>query len=317
MIEQPTIVGIDVGRDRLDVYIHPNGETMVIPNTQQGFRVLVKALKIHEPSIVVMESTAGYERPVAYALQEADIPVSIVNGNRVRNFRNAKGIKAKTDPIDAKLLAEFGSWMSLRITILPDAAERELRDLVSRRAQLVVMQTQERNHRCRASAKLRPYVEETIASLSNQQTQIEIEIAEALEKNPLWKQSAKLLRSIPGVGAVTAATIIARMPEIGRINRREIAALVGVAPYNHDSGAVQGKRTIGGGRKDLRNVLYMATLSAVRCNPVIKMFYDRLIAAGKAPKLAITACMRKLIVIINSMVRNGEPWRSATSDVGV
>ena len=317
MIDQPITVGIDVGSERLDVYIRSTGETMAVPNTTQGFRVLVKVLKVHEPSLVVMESTAGYERPVAYALDEADIPVAIVNGDRVRSFRNAKGIKAKTDRIDAKMLAEYGAVMLPRVTILPNAAERDLRNLVSRRQQLVKMQIGEQHHLRRASAKLRPYVEETIASLSSQQLQIEIEIAEAVDKNPVWKQKSALLCSVPGVGVVTAATIIARMPEIGLVNRREIAALVGVAPYNQDSGRVEGKRTIGGGRKDLRNALYMATLSAVRCNPVIKMFYDRLIAAGKAPKLAITACMRKLIVIINSMVRNGEPWRSATSDVGI
>lgn len=317
MIDQSTSIGIDVGRDRLDVYIRPIGETMVVRNTKQDLRKLAKVLKVHDPSRVVVESTAGYERPVAYALDALDIPVSIVNGDRVRSFRKAKGIKAKTDPIDAKLLAEYGAMMLPRTTILPGPDERELRDLVSRRAQLVRMQTQEQNHLRRASAKLRSCVEETLAALSKQRIQIEIEIAEALDKNPAWKKRAVLLRGVPGVGVVTAATIIARMPEIGLVDRREIAALVGVAPYNQDSGRVEGKRTIGGGRKDVRNILYMATLSAVRHNSVIRTFHDRLIAAGKPPKVALTACMRKMVVIMNAMIRTGEPWRPNPSDAGV
>ena len=317
MIHQATSVGIDVARDRLDVHIRPTGETMAVPNARKDIRQLVKILTVHDPSIVVMESTAGYERPVAYALDAAGIPVSIVNADRVRSFRKAKGLKAKTDAIDAKLLSEYGAVMVPRITILPNPAERELRELVSRRAQLVVMHTQERNHLCRASTKMRPYVEETMASLDEQLNQITLEIEQALQNDPVWKQREEQLCSVPGIGMVTAATIIARMPEIGRVTRGEVAALVGVAPFNRDSGAVEGKRTIGGGRKDVRNILYMATLSAVRCNPVIKAFYNRLITAGKAKKVALTACMRKMIVIINAMVRDGEVWRPAASSAGV
>ena len=317
MIDQATSVGIDVARDRLDVYIRATGETMAFPNTEKGIRRLVKVLKIHDLSSVVMESTAGYERPVAYAMDAADIPVSIVNADRVRNFIRAKGVKAKTDAIDAKLLAEFGAVMLPRMNILPSPAERDLRNLVSRRQQLVAMKISEQNHLCRASEKMRSYVEETMASLDEQLNQITLEIEQALQNDPVWKQREEQLCSVPGVGIVTAATIIARMPEIGRVNRCEIAALVGVAPFNQDSGAVQGKRTIAGGRKDVRRVLYMATLSAVKYNPVIKGFYNRLIAAGKAKKVALTACMRKMIVIINAMVRDGEVWRPAASSAGV
>ena len=312
-----TSVGIDVGLDQLDVHIRTTGEDPAFPNTPLGIRRMVKVLQVHAPDLVVMESTAGYERPAAYALDEAGIPVAIVNPERVRQFIASRGVKAKTDRIDAKMLAEFGAVTPLRVTILPDAAERDLRNLVGRRQQLVKMQIGERHHLRRASEKMCAYIEETLESLSVQQRQIEMEIVEALDKNPAWREKVVLLCSVPGVGKITAATIIAQMPEIGLVNRREIAALVGVAPYNQDSGRVEGKRTIGGGRKAVRNILYMATLSAVSHNSIIRTFHDRLIAAGKPPKVALTACMRKMIVIINAMLRDGEPWRPDPSNAGV
>ena len=309
MLTKTTSVGIDVARDRLDVYIGSTGEELPFPNSRQGIKMLVKVVKSHNPSLVVMESTAGYEQAAAYAMTDADIPVSIVNAARVREYIHAKGIKAKTDRIDAKMLAEFGAVMLPRITILPNPEERELRRLVRRRAQVVKMKTQEQNHLCWASEKIRPYVEETLAALKQQLAQIEVEIAQALQTNPLWKERSELLCSVPGIATVTAATIIALLPEIGQINHRQIAALVGVAPFNRDSGASENKRHIEGGRKDVRRALYMATVVAIRHNPVIRSFHHRLIAAGKAQKVAITACIRKLVVIINAMMREGEHWQ--------
>ena len=309
MIAETTSVGIDVARDRLDVYIRSTGEEMPFTNSRQGIKMLVGVVKSHNPSLVVMESTAGYEQAAAYAMTDADIPVSIVNAARVREYIHAKGVKAKTDRIDAKMLAEFGAVMLPRITILPDPAERELRHLVRRRTQLVAMKTQEQNHLHRASEKIRPYVEETLDALKKQLAQIEVEIAQALRNNPQWRERSALLCSVPGIAMVTAATIIALLPEIGRVNRCQIAALVGVAPYNRDSGASENKRHIEGGRKDLRKALYMATMVAIRYNPVIRSFYNRLTAAGKAQKVAITACIRKMAVVINAMVREGEHWQ--------
>ena len=189
MLTKTTSVGIDVARDRSDVYIRSTGEELPFPNSRQGIEMLVKVVKSHNPSLVVMESTAGYEQTAAYAMKDADIPVSIVNAARVREYIHAKGIKAKTDRIDAKMLAEFGAVMLPRITILPDPAERELRRLVRRRAQVVRMKTQEQNHLHRASEKIRPYVEETLAALKQQLAQIEVEIAQALQTNPRWKES--------------------------------------------------------------------------------------------------------------------------------
>ena len=311
MEHEKTTVGIDVSKDRLDVYIQAPGAKMDVENDRRGIGMLVKVLKTYRVSVVVMEATAGYERDVAYALDDAGFSVAIVSADRIRSFIRWKGVRAKTDALDAKMLSEFGVMSEVLITILPNEAERGLRDLVSRRRQLMGMKTREQNHLHRASAVMRPYVEETLAALDKQLAQIRLEIVQTLANNLEWKRKLELLQSIPGVGFVTAATIIARLPELGQLNRRQIAALVGVAPFNRDSGSTQKPRHIGGGRKDLRNVLYMAALVAMRYNPVIRAFYDRLTAAGKAPKVAITACMRKMSVIMNAMMRDQRAWQPA------
>ena len=311
MEHEKTTVGIDVAKDRLDVHIRATGEIFDVENNRQGIGMLVKVLKSHHVSVVVMEATGSYEQDVAHALDDAGFPVAIVSADKIRSFIRWKGIKAKTDALDAKLLAEFGATSDVRITVLLNESERGLRDLVSRRRQLVEMKNQEQNHLHRASAVMRPYVEETLAALDKQLAQIQLEIVQALADNPDWRRKLAVLQSMPGVGIVTAATFIARLPELGRLNRRQIAALVGVAPFNRDSGSTQKPRHIGGGRKDLRNVLYMSALVAMRHNPVIRAFSDRLTAAGKAPKVVITACMRKMSVILNAMMRDDEAWQPA------
>ena len=228
MEQEKTTVGIDVSKDRLDVYVRPTGEKMGVENSRRGIDMLVRALKVHRISVVVMEATAGYERDVAYALDDAGLPVAIVSADKIRGFIKWKGIRAKTDELDAKLLATFGAMSEVRITILPNKAEQELRDLVSRRHQLVGMKIREQNHLHRATVVMRPYIEETLTALDKQLGQIQLEILQALADNPEWKQKLALLQSLPGVGIVTAATIIARLPELGQLTGRQIAALAGM-----------------------------------------------------------------------------------------
>ena len=301
--------GIDVSKSQLDVYISPSGAEESIPNERKSIRRLARMLSDASVDLVVMEATAGYEREVARILQESGIPVSVVSPERVRHYIKSRGVKGKTDPIDAKMLADYGTVVPLRVARRPTPEEQGLRDLVERRRQLVDMRDRERARLHRASPTVRSLIEESVNAIRGQIERIEPEIKQAIDNNPEWKDKVELLLSVPGIGIVTASTILARLPELGQLNSREVAALVGVAPYNLDSGGSHGKRSIAAGRKDLRKVLYMATLSATQYNATIRAFYKRLLADGKLPKVAIVAAMRKLVVIMNAMVRDRKPFQ--------
>ena len=251
--------------------------------------------------------------PLATVLTVAELPVAIINPRQARDFARAKGRLAKTDRLDAQILAEYGAAVKPPVRPLPDVRLRELRDLSTRRSQLVEMRTMEKTRRCWTSGQVRQYIEANITYLNGQLRQVERDIKEMLDSCPEWKARAQLLSSVPGVGPVLCATLIARLLELGRLNRKQIAALAGVAPFNRDSGTLRGKRAVWGGRSQLRPVLYMAMLSASRSNPMLRVFYQRLVAAGKPKKVALTACMRKLITALNSMASSSQLWNPSVA----
>lgn len=260
-----------------------------------------------------MEATGGIEVPVAGALAAAALPVAVVNPRQVRDFARAAGILAKTDTIDAFVLARFGEGVKPIPRPLPDGCEQELKALMSRRRQLIDMLTQEKNRLTRATERVRPQIQEHIQWLESQLKDLNKDLDEVVRSSPVWREKEELLRSVPGEGAVMTRTLLSELGELGRLNRRQIAALVGVAALNRDSGVMRRKRTVWGGGAQVRSVLYMATVSAIRSNPQIREFYIRLIEAGKKPKVALTACMRKLLIILNSMAKNKTHWRVCTT----
>ena len=311
MRDSTIVVGIDIAQDALDICVHPSGEVWRVGHNPAGAKKLVKSLGTHAPSLVVLEATGGLEVSLVATLAAAQLPVVVVNPRQVRDFARATGRLAKTDRLDAQTLAEFGAAVNPPIRPLPDAKLRELQEMVGRRQQVTIMLTMEKHRLNRVSDRVRQYIAASIAGLNTQLRQLDQDIGELLHSTPEWQERSQLLLSVPGVGPVLCSTIIARLPELGRLNRKEIAALAGVAPFNRDSGKLRGKRTVWGGRRQLRRVLYMAALSATRVNPVIREFYQRLVEAGKPKKLALTACMRKLLTILNSMVRHGRHWDPA------
>ncbi len=308
-----TSVGIDVSKAVLDLYAHPTGVSQQVSYDPVGVGGLVAELQALEPDIVVLEATGGLEVSVVSELAAAQLPVVVVNPRQVRDFARATGRLAKTDRLDARVLAEFGAGVNPPLRELPDAAQRELQELVTRRHQLVKMLTMEKNQLQRAGGRVRSGIAAHVEWLGEQLGEVEQEISQLLRANPAWQERAKMLQSVPGVGPVACATVIARLPELGRLNGKEIAALVGVAPFNRDSGTLRGRRSVWGGRREVRSVLYLAALSASRHNPPIRTFYQRLVAAGKAKKVALTACMRKLLTILNSMAKSGQHWNPQTT----
>ena len=302
-------VGIDVSKAKLDVAVVPEDETWSTTNEESGIDQLIKRLKALRPRLIVLEATGGLEIPVVAALGAAKLPAVVVNPRQVRDFAKATGTLAKTDAIDALVTARFAEAVRPQIRPIKDQEARELSALVARRRQLVDMLTAEKNRLSSAPKSVGKSIKEHIAWLEQRLTHINKDLKKAIKESPIWRHKEALLKSSPGVGDVLAVSLLAGVPELGTLNRKEVAALVGVAPLNRDSGQFRGKRTIWGGRKDVRAVLYMATLSAVRFNPVIKKFYDRLTNTGKTNKTAITACMRKLLVILNAMVKNDTPWQ--------
>lgn len=309
--KEALVVGIDVSKRSLDVCVHEQETAWQVSNDAEGIAALIARLKAGGPELIVVEATGGYELGAVVEMSAVGLPVAVVNPTRVRQFARSMGALAKTDKIDARLIAHFGSvvWPPLRAA-QGEAAEH-LAALVDRRRQIQDMLVAEKNrlHTCLPS--MQPSILQHIDWLSVQLKAIDEEIVRCVESDPQWHELYTLLRSVPGIGPVTAATLIADLPELGQVNRQQIAALVGVAPFNRDSGAKKGKRRIFGGRAHVRNTLYMATLVATRCNSIIKRFYERLLQSGKEKKVALVACMRKLLVILNAMVRSGQAWRQA------
>jgi len=302
-------VGIDVSKGLLDVAVLPEGESWSATNDEEGITQVVKRLKSLRPRLVVLEATGGMETAFVGAAATARLPVVVVNPRQVRDFAKSVGALAKTDAIDARVLARFAEAVRPEVRPLKDKEASQLSALIARRRQLVEMLTSEKNRLGSAPEAIHPSLEEHIEWLEQRLTDINGKLRKAIKKSPVWRAKEQLLRTAPGVGAVLSATLVAGLPELGALNRKRIAALVGVAPFNRDSGKYRGKRCIWGGRGSIRAVLYMATLAATRFNPAIRAFYLRLCAAGKEKKVALTACMRKLLTILNAMVKTGTPWQ--------
>ncbi len=308
MAEEPLYVGIDVSKAWLDVAVDPTGEYWRTKNSDEAITELVKRLAISMPRYIVVEATGGYEAKLVKHLCEANLPVARVNPGRVRRFAQGLNWLAKTDKIDAKLLARFGEKANPRLTKLPTEHERRLAALVKRRKQVLEMLVSEHNRLGTADPDVIPFIKNSMAMLQKQLDELNQAIRSLIDNTPDLKEKKDIMISTPGVGVVTASSLTAQFPEIGICDRKEVASLGGVAPFNHDSGNKRGKRVIKGGRPAIRSVLYMATLSAIRFNPVIKKFYDRLISYGKETKVALVACMRKLLTILNAMVRDHRYW---------
>jgi transposase len=302
-------IGIDVAKAQLEFTCRPSGTSGTLPNTDQEIRELVARCQTLAPTLIVLEATGGYETALVAALATAGLPVVVANPRQVRDFAKATGQLAKTDAIDAQILALFAERVRPAPRPLPDEAAQALDALLTRRRQLVEMLTAERNRLLVARVTVRRDLQQHIRYLERRLREADDDLHTAVKASPLWRVKDDLLQSVPGVGRVVSLTLLAELPELGRLSHKEIAALVGVAPLNRDSGTLRGKRLVYGGRAPVRAVLYMAALVASKCNPVIRAFYLRLRAAGKPAKVALTACMRKLLTILNAIARNGTPWQ--------
>jgi len=305
-----TFVGIDISKTHLDVAVYAQSQTWQFENTDAGIAALVAQVAPLQPTLLVLEATGGYELLLVAALMEAKVPVAVTNPRQVRNFARATGKLAKTDRLDAQMLAHFGAALRPTPRPLPTLEDEQLTALLTRRRQIVDMLTIEKNRLHTVRATMRPDLEEHITWLTTKLAKLDEELHDFIQRTPLWREKNVLLQSVPGVGRVTATTLLSMLPELGTLNRQEIAALVGVAPVNRDSGKKRGKRRIVGGRAPVRSVLYMATLVATQRNPVIQTFYAHLVAQGKEKKVALIACMRKLLVILNAMLRTKQVWRT-------
>jgi transposase len=308
MTSVPVFVGIDVSKDQLDVALRPSAERWAVANDDAGITTLVDRLRALTPALIVLEATGGLELPLTGALA-VGLPVVVVNPRQVRDFAKATGKLAKTDALDAAVLAQFAEAVRPALRPLPDAAMQELSALLARRRQLLEMRTAEQNRLGMARPPVHKGIRAHIAWLDRHLAQADDDLARAIRESPVWREKDDLLQSAPGVGPGLARTLLADLPELGTLNRKQIAALVGVAPLNRDSGTRRGRRSVWGGRAHVRAALYMSALAATRYNPVIRAFYQRLCAAGKAKKVALTACMHKLLVILNSMVKHRTPWQ--------
>ena len=304
----PRFLGIDVARDDLEVAVYPTDEGWRVPNTPAGHARLVQWAQAHQPVRLVLEATGGHERAVDAALAAAGLPVVVINPRQGRDFARSRNVQVKTDRVDAQLLARFAAEVRPPLRPRPSAASRDLQDLVSRRRQLLTDRVAEQQRRPLARPRAQADIDAHVAWLSQRVARFDAQIAAALQADPALGARATWLQSIPGIGPTASATLLAELPELGRLSRREIAALVGVAPFNRDSGTWRGQRRIAGGRAAVRAVLYMATVAATRANPVIRACYRRLRAAGKPAKVALTACMRKLLVVCNALCQHQSLW---------
>lgn len=302
-------VGIDVSKATLDLASLPDAETWTVTNDDAGLAELLPRLVALRPTLIVLEATGGFESAAVAALAKLGLPVVVVNPRQVRDFAKSMGRLAKTDALDAFTLALFGERVRPAVRPLPDEAAQLLDALLTRRRQLIEMLTAEKNRLGFARGPVRRDITQHLRWLEKRLADVDGDLTDAIAASPLYRAQDDLLRSVPGVGRVTAFTLLGKLPELGRLSRREIAALVGVAPLNRDSGQMRGKRFVWGGRAPVRAVLYMAALVGVKHNPRLRVFYERLCAAGKVFKVAITACMRKLLTILNAMARSGTPWQ--------
>jgi transposase len=303
-------VGIDVSKDRLDVAVLGERQEKQVSNTQKGIAEVVQWMLELQPELIVVEATGGYQRSVVEALFHAGLPVAVVNPARVRQFARACGLLAKTDKLDAQVLAVFGQRVQPKLYEGKSEAEKQLSALLVRRKQLEEMLKAEQNRLRTISPSLRSSVERILAILNEEKKRLEEQIRELVREQKAWQEQTEILDSAPGVGPVTTATLLAELPELGKMDRKRIAALVGVAPMNYDSGKKRGYRKTKGGRTTVRSVLYMSTLVATRHNPVIRSQYQQLLKRGKLKKVALTACMRKFLTILNAMVRDQQPFRA-------
>jgi transposase len=306
------VVGIDVAKAELVIVVRPSGELWTAANDEAGVRALVARLREMAPELIVLEATGGYELLVAAALAAAELPAVVVNPRQVREFAKATGQLAKTDRIDAGILALFAERIQPTVRVIPDPEARALEALITRRRQLLEMRQAEANRLGlvlgRRQQPIRKSLKKHIAYLDRELAMTESDLDRMVRASPIWRERDELLQSVPGVGPVVARTLLAELPELGQLNRRAIAKLAGVAPLNWDSGMWRGHRVVQGGRATVRTALYMAALVATRYNPVIKAFYQRLLAVGKPKKVALVACMRKLLTMLNHMLRTGQPW---------
>lgn len=308
--ESPVFVGIDVASKQLDVAMLPSGEAFQENNSNKGVQRLASRLKKLNTTLVVIEATGGYQRDIAVALAVEEVPVAIVNPRQARDFARATGVLAKNDRLDAAVLARFARDLRPDPTTPPTAEEQQLQDLLARRRQLITMRTSEKNRAKRSRDRLLTNSFRAVQRELNRQVKtIDQQIAKLIQACVAWRERLTLLQSVPGVGPVVGHTLVAELPQLGKLNRRQIASLVGVAPLCRDSGKQSGRRCIWGGKANIRSTLWMAAISAVRCNPVIKAFYLRLKKAGKPPKVAITACVRKLLTILNTILAKNTPWK--------
>jgi len=317
MTEEPVCVGVDVAKSTLDVAASNSKEIRQFNNDHKGITSAVCYIAGLKPAKIVLEATGRLEMPLAASLQAKRLPVVVINPRQVRDFAKATGVLAKTDSIDARILALFGLQLKPEVRLLPDRKAREMSSLLARRRQLIEMLTAENNRLLQSDDSIRPSIEIHIKWLEEAISAINDDLDRQIRNSPAWLEKDNLLKSVPGVGKVVSTTLLIELPELGILNRRKIAALVGVAPLNRDSGTLRGKRTVWGGRAKLRAVLYMAALVGVRRNPVIAAFYERLLKAGKAKKVALVACMRKLLTILNAMIRSKTAWQPETVFQGV
>jgi len=309
MTEAGGFVGIDVAKAELEVVVRPSGARWTVTNNPVGLAQLQERLQASAPSLIVLEATGGYEVAVVAALATAALPVVVLNARQVRDFARATGRLAKTDAIDAGVLAHFAEVVRPPVRPLPDTMTQSLQAWLMRRRQLVEMLLAEEQRRSRAPRPIQRQIDQHVRWLRAQLGAVEKDLAQTLRESPVWREKDNLLRSVPGVGPVLTTTLLGDVPELGQLNRKQIAALIGVAPLNRDSGTYRGRRAVWGGRARVRATLYMATLTAARYNPVIRAFYERLVAAGKPKKVALTACMRKLLTILNAMIARRTAWK--------
>ena len=308
-IQTPVNVGVDVGKANLDIALHPSGQFYTIPNTEAHIRRFVRILKNYEIERIVVEASGRYEHALVQACDKAGLPIIIVNPISVRRYAQAIGVLAKTDRIDAQVIAQYAATLKPEFKPIPDKTSQKIKDLLVRRSQLLEMSTMEKNRLQILPKSLHRSIKSMLRMLQNQIETVTRQIEQEVAKVDQWRSKMEIMTSVPGIGKVLAYTFLSELPELGSLNRKEIAALVGVAPINRDSGKLNGKRRIRGGRHRVRTVMFMAMLSSIQCNPVFKRFYEHLKAQGKIPKVALIACMRKMIVVLNTMIKNQESWR--------